>query len=118
MKNSSFSKDYRESLELLVPYVVLLAVGIAAITSTGSWAHFFDKTLPRWFGIMTLVWLVFGAYAASMRRRGGVTPSAGGYADDDSGMEYLDVNPSTGMPMMPGGVDVLGNPAGTDLNDH
>lgn len=115
MNKSSFSKDYRESLELLVPYVVLLAVAIAALTSTGSWAYFFDKSLPRWFGIMTVMWLVFGAYTASIRRRGGFAPGAGGY-DDDDGVN-LDVNPTTGLPMIGGGVDAGGNPAGANLHD-
>lgn len=114
MKNSSFAKDYRETLELLIPYAVLIAVAIAAITSTGSWAYFFDKSLPRSFGVMALVWLVLGAYFASLRRRGVVAGVAA--EDDEVDLSFLDVNPATGMPMMDG-IDALGNPNGVDLDD-
>jgi hypothetical protein len=118
MKNSSFAKDFRESLELLIPYMVVCAVAIAALTSTGSWAYFFDKTFPRWLGLMTMLWLVMGLYFTSLRRRGGQIPAPGAYADDDEvDLSYLDVNPATGMPMM-GILDAFGNPSGVDSDDH
>lgn len=117
MKNTSFAKDFRASLELLAPYAVLVAVAMAAITSTGSWAVFFDKSFPRSLGIMVVLWVLLGAYFTSLRRRGGVVAGAC-VEDDDDGMSFLDVNPATGMPMMDGGVDVHGNPYGVDLDNN
>ena len=34
----------------------------------------------------------------------------------DTWSSWHEVNPSNGLPMMPGGIDVHGNPYGTDCN--
>lgn len=116
MKNHSFATDFRQSLELLVPYVVLAAVIIAAVTSTGSWTYFFDKTLPRGLGLMAALWVVMGLYFASVRRRGGVAGGSG-YGDDGDDESLPLTNPATGL-MMNGGLDSSGSPMGTNLFDN
>jgi hypothetical protein len=108
MKKTSFAKDFRVSLELLIPYIMLSAVIAAALGSEGSWALFFDKSLPKWMGLMAILWLVLGLYFTSLRRRGGVGATGG--VDDDSD-SIPNVNPATGLPM-DGDFDIQGNAFG------
>ena len=44
---------------------------------------------------------------------GGVDAGAGRSMEPDPG-----VNPATGLPMLDGGIDVMGNPLGIDLHRH
>lgn len=113
-KHISFRAEFKRVLALLGPYLFLLAVGIGAASSKGSWAVFLGESFKMAFFYGVLLWLALSLFISlHYKVTGGYPSRRGSYGDDDDDLPSFNTN---GLPMS-GIMDSSGNPFGSSGDD-
>lgn len=114
-KHISFKAEFKRVLALLGPYIFLLAIGVGAASSRGSWSVFLNESFKMAFFYGILLWLALSLYISiHYKVTGGYPARSGNYVDDDD--DELPRFNTNGLPMN-GIMDSSGNPFGSSGDD-